>query len=120
MAFHPPGYAHWDALVRRFGLEGVGRRERVEGLRKVSGEELERFAVEHGVMGGWGGTVEKGGLWATTPEKLFLEGEWDRGVEEWVLGTNEDEGTLFVKALKVRSSFLLLVDITDNLAARGS
>lgn len=88
--------------MKRFGLEEAGAKERVEGLRRVPAGELLEFAVAHGVMGGWGGTIEEGGLWERTPEKLFLAGEWDRGVEEWVLGTNEDEGTLFVKALKVR------------------
>ena len=78
--------------------------QRVAGLRALPAVDLLDFAVKNGVLGGWGGTLQPGGMFEVHPELSFRDGDWDRGVKEWVLGSCEDEGALFVRALpgKVR------------------
>lgn len=100
MAFRDPGYSLWDKLLSTFSLSSLPTAaERVAGLRALPAEDLLSFVKSNGAIGGWGGTIEKGGLWETQPEATFQAGNWDRGVKSWVLGCNRDEGTLFAKVI---------------------
>ncbi|KAL8276495.1 hypothetical protein RQP46_011096 [Phenoliferia psychrophenolica] len=100
MAFRPPGYSLWDQLLEAFSLSSLPTAaERVRGLRAVPASELLDFIKSRSSIGGWGGTIEKGGLWEVQPEARYQAGDYDRSITSWVLGCNEHEGTLFAKIL---------------------
>lgn len=45
----------------------------------------------------------EGAIWTEGTMKRFERGEWDPWVEEVILGTTEDEGTIFASAFQVRA-----------------
>lgn len=109
MGFKEPGYSSWPLLLSTFNLDSpsLTAKERIEGLKKVPAEDLLEFGIKHSAMASWGGTLQKGGLWGTiSPEQRLVNGEYETGITEWVLGANEHEGSLFVGAFQV--SFLSL------------
>ena len=105
MKFRPATWKFpvWDLMLKTFGLDNpaLTATQRVDGLRKVDAQELCDFAMNNSGMGVWGGIVQKGGLWDMQPEVAVREGKFDRGVKDFVLGCNEDEGTLFAAAFQV-------------------
>lgn len=106
MGFSSAPYHAWDSLLKRYNLDdpALTAHERVAGLRKVDAEEMTAFGTEFGKLGGWGGTLQVGGLFEVHPEVRFAEGKFDKRITEWVLGCNGDEGTLFSGALGERRS----------------
>ena len=116
MKFRPATWQFpvWDLMLKTFGLDdpALTAAQRVEGLRKVDAQELCDFAMNNSGMGVWGGIVQEGGLWEMQPEVAVREGKFDRGVKEFVLGCNEDEGTLFAAAFQVST-------IPSIIALRG-
>lgn len=102
MSFRAPAYSPWSLLLSQFNLSSpsLTAKERVEGLRKVPAEEILEFSMKNSMGSFWGGTLQEGGIWGMKePEKRYLDGEWEKGISEWVLGVNEHEGSLFVGAL---------------------
>ena len=106
MKFRPATWEFpaWDLLLKTFGLDdpALTAAQRVAGLRKVDAQELCDFAMNNSGMGVWGGIIQQDGMWPTHPEVAMREGRFDRGVKEFVLGCNQDEGTLFAAAFQVR------------------
>jgi carboxylesterase type B len=45
----------------------------------------------------------EGAIWTGGTMRRFERGEWDHWVEEVILGTTEDEGTIFASAFQVRT-----------------
>lgn len=52
-------------------------------------------------------TLEEGpkAVWSESTLERLERGEWDEWIEGVVLGTNEDEGSLFTYGMKVRLFF---------------
>ncbi|KAL8281262.1 hypothetical protein RQP46_006296 [Phenoliferia psychrophenolica] len=106
MPFKPPGYNAWEELLAEFSLSSLPTAaERVAGLRAIPARDLLEFVKTHGTVGGFGGTIEKGGLWEIQPEARYKAGEWDRSVTSWILGCNLHEGTLCAHVLPGKVSF---------------
>lgn len=118
MKFRPATweYPAWSLMLKTFGLDdpALTAAQRIEGLRKVDAQELCDFAMNNSGMGVWGGIVQEGGLWTAQPEVAMREGKFDRGVKEFVLGCNQDEGTLFAAAFQVGPQLLRIVTIADS------
>lgn len=95
--------AHSEIVSRCGGTHSAATAEaRVDALRKVDWQDLLRAHTETYKFGGIAMTVEpesEASIWTKPTIERLEAGEWDPWIESVVLGTTEDEGSLFVVGL---------------------
>jgi hypothetical protein len=76
---------------------------RISSLRTLPFEQLLQAHNDAYRWGGVGLTLEEGpkAIWSKDTLERLQNGEWDEWIEGVVLGTNEDEGSLFTFGMKV-------------------
>lgn len=88
-------------------------------LLSLTPAALLKLHIDHYKWGGVSLTLEpEGGVWTEATQKRLERGEWDSWIEGVLVGSNEDEGTMFAVAMQVRSSSSRKFSSSGNDAAR--
>lgn len=90
-------YPSYDKVVAKFAPDAKTPQERLAALRDVPAADLLQAHMDnsptiesvHAVLEG------PGGLWTQHPVLALTEGKWGEHVEEVIVGTVENEGSLF-------------------------
>lgn len=97
-------YPAYDKVVAKFAPDAKTPQERLAALRDVPAADLLQAHMDnsqtiesvHAVLEG------PGGLWTQHPVLALKEGKWGEHVEEVIVGTDENEGSLFALVAMVR------------------
>lgn len=95
-----PAHAH---ITSAYGPSAATARARIEGLRKVDWQDLLQGHIESYKPGGVALTIESKphGIWTEKSIERLERGEWDPWIGHVILGTTEDEGSLFTLGLRL-------------------
>ncbi|KAK4051124.1 hypothetical protein OIO90_004865 [Microbotryomycetes sp. JL221] len=103
---HDTAYPGYQQVFVSHGPSAATPEARIEALRQVSWQDL---LQTHNQTFGWGGlalTLEQPGskaIWTQDTVDKLKRGEWDEWIESVILGTTEDEGSLFCHGMKLNS-----------------
>jgi carboxylesterase type B len=105
LTFYPmqlikPPHESYPAASHILNLHGPGGatpEARINALRSVSTEEMLKAHNDSYRWGGVNLTLEEGdkAIWTKTTIERLEAGEWDEWIERVIIGTTEDEGTIF-------------------------
>ncbi|SCV72811.1 BQ2448_4348 [Microbotryum intermedium] len=96
-----PSYA---AILAAIGADKLPTAaERVEALKKAPMEQILAAHTASQTFAGVGFSIEEGpnATWDRKVVDKLRDGQWDPWIERVILGTNEDEGTMFTAGMKV-------------------
>lgn len=110
-------YPAYSAILNFHGTGAATPLARMNLLKKVEWQEL--LAAHQKENSGVGLTIEEGpnAVWNEPTRETIARGDWDEWIDSVIIGTNEDEGTMFTMMQPaVRPS--LYRAVTDNSTAQ--
>jgi hypothetical protein len=103
-------YPAYPLLISRY-TSAATPSARLASLLALSTADLLAAHIETYKWGGVSLTLEDGpkAIWTKSTLERITEGDWDKSIEGVVLGTNEDEGSLFAWGMKVSTAVYSVV-----------
>ncbi|ORY81845.1 Alpha/Beta hydrolase protein [Leucosporidium creatinivorum] len=99
MLIKPPNESYPAAshILNFYGPGGATPEARLNALRSVSAEAIHKAHNDSYRWGGVNLTLEEGpkAIWTKATIERLEAGEWDEWIERVIIGTTEDEGTIF-------------------------
>ncbi|KAM0787293.1 hypothetical protein ACM66B_006526 [Microbotryomycetes sp. NB124-2] len=98
-------YPAYQQIIKSHGASAATPEARIDALRQVPWQEL---LSAHVATFGWGGlslTLEKGpnAIWSEDTVEKLEQGRWDPWIKSVILGTTEDEGSLFAAGMSLNT-----------------
>lgn len=97
-----PAYSH---IINSHGPSAATSEARIRALRSVPAEDLLQSHNETNRFGGINLTIEQGSgaIWTEATLDRLRRGEHDPWIEAVILGTTEDEGTMFTLGMRLNT-----------------
>lgn len=117
-------YPSYSQVLNFHGPSAATAEARINALRTVPAEQLLKTHNECHRFGGVNLTIETGpnATWTEATLERLRKGEWDPWIESVILGTTEDEGTMFTLGMRVSvvQRIALLLRLIMAFATRSS